>query len=110
MKAKIRYDMPPEIRKAVKEEVNKQIADNVKGLSRNFTALVLWQLREQLGWGKKRLSRFAKKFAPALRELGAYYEMPGDAAFICDYRLRNEVGIDVRELDGCLIDFVPNVK
>lgn len=50
------------------------------------------------------------KFAPALKELEAYYEMPGDAAFICDYRLRNEVGIDVRELEGCLIDFVPNVK
>lgn len=110
MKAKIRYDMPPAIRRVVKQEVKSQIADNVKGLSRNFTALVLWQLHEQEHYGKIKLLRFAKKFAPALKELEAYYEMPGDAAFICDYRLRNEVGIDVRELDGCLIDFVPNVK
>ena len=110
MKCRVPYDMPPEIKRAVKEEVKIQIADNVKGLSHNFTALVLWLLHEHLGWGKKRLTRFAKIFAPALRELEAYYEMPGDAAFICDYRLRNEVGIDVRELDGCLIDFVPNVK
>lgn len=60
--------------------------------------------------GQKEAAAVCSEICPALKELEAYYEMPGDAAFICDYRLRNEVGIDVRELEGCLIYFVPNVK
>lgn len=110
MKAKVRYTMPPVMSKAAKEEINRQIAEGVKGLSFNLMALVLWVLHEHLGWGKKRLTRFAKIFAPALKQLETYYEMPGDAAFICDYRLRNDVGIDVRDFNNCLINFKANVK
>lgn len=101
--------MPPEVKRAINEELNRQLAENVKGLSGNLTAMVLWQLHEQEGWGKKRLMRFAKKLAPALRELEEYYEMPGDAAFICSYRLREEVGINPAELDE-LIEFTYRIK
>ena len=45
--------MPPEVKRAINEELNRQLADNVKGLSGNLTAMVLWQLHEQEGWGKR---------------------------------------------------------
>ena len=88
-------------RKAINTEINRQIAENVGGLSVYIQAVVLWQLREQLGWGKKRLLRFQKRFAPALKELQEYYEMKtdSDTQFLCEHKLKQEVGIDVRELD-----------
>ena len=87
-------------RKAIEREVNKQTAENVKNLSVNLQALVLWNLREQLGWGKKLLLRFQKAFLPKLKELEQFY-LCNDAAeleFVCLYKLKNEVGIDVKEL------------
>lgn len=87
--------------RALKDEINRQTAQNVENLSQNLQALILWQLREQLGWGKKRLLRFQKRFVPAMRELQAYYMTSSDAEtdYICRYKLKNELGIDVAELD-----------
>lgn len=87
--------------KALKDEINRQTAENVQKLSQDLQALILWQLREQLGFGKKRLLRFQKRFIPAIRELQEYYMARSDAEtdYICRYKLKNELGIDVAELD-----------
>lgn len=94
-------------RKAIEREVNKQTAENVKNLSYNLQALILCNLREQLGWGKKRLLRFQKAFLPKLKELEKFYlcENPAELEFVCVYKLKNEVGIDVKEL-GEMFEFV----
>ena len=87
--------------RALRDEIDRQTAENVQKLSQNLQALILWQLREQLGFGKKRLLRFQKRFIPAIRELQEYYMASSveETEFICNYKLKNEVGIDVAELD-----------
>lgn len=88
-------------RKALENEINRQTAQNVKNLSLNLQALVLWQLHEQRGWGKKQLLEFQKAFLPAIKELQRFYELENasETDFVCRYKLKNEVGIDVEALD-----------
>lgn len=88
-------------RKALENEINRQTAQNVKNLSLNLQALVLWQLHEQLGLGKKKLLEFQKDFLPAIKELQRFYELENasETDFVCKYKLKNEVGIDVENLD-----------
>lgn len=88
-------------RKALESEINRQTAKNVKNLSLNLQALVLWQLHEQEGWGKKKLLRFQKRFLPMIQELQRFYELENasETDFVCRYKLKNEVGIDVENLD-----------
>lgn len=87
--------------KALCDEVNRQTAKNVKNLSQNLQAMVLWCLHEHLGFGKKRLMRFQKAFMPMIQELQDFYlaENAEETQFVCKYRLKHEVGIDVEELD-----------
>lgn len=89
-------------RKALEAEINRQTAQNVKNLSLNLQALVLWQLHEQEGWGNKKLLRFQKRFLPMIQELQRFYELENasETDFVCRYKLKNEVGIDVEDLDG----------
>lgn len=89
------------VKKAINDEVNRQIAEGVEKLSQNLEALVLWQLHEQLGFGKKRLLRFHKKFAPALAELQNFYQMQSqeETDFLVKYKLK-EIGVDIEKLDS----------
>jgi hypothetical protein len=102
MKARLPLSLTNKERKALEDEIDRQMARNVKNLSVDLQALVLWMLREQLGFGKKRLLRFQKAFLPMIRELQRFYEVRSadDTDFICKYKLKQEVGIDVEELDA----------
>ncbi len=101
MNALLPYRMTNKERKAFEREVNRQTGENVKRLSVNLQALVLWSLRQQLGWGKKRLLRFQKNFLPLIEQLQSYYqaEDAGETEFICLYRLKHDVGINAEDLD-----------
>lgn len=90
------------VRKAMQQEINRQTGENVRNLSLNLQALVLWSLRQQLGFGKKRLLRFQKAFLPLIEELQDFYQAENaqETEFICLYKLKNEIGIDVEELDA----------
>jgi hypothetical protein len=103
MKVKIPPKLSVAQKKAMMGEVNRQIAESVSGLSTNFVAVMLWELHEQKGWGKKQLLDFHKKFVPALKELQEYYLMntAQETDFICKYKLK-EIGIDVDKLDDIL--------
>lgn len=88
-------------RKEIEREVRRQTAKNVKDLSLNLQAIVLWNIHEQLGFGQKRLIEFQRTFLPLIKQLQEFY-MAEDAAeteFILLYKLKNEVGVDVMELD-----------
>lgn len=99
MKANI--PLPNEIRRAMKREIDIQTAENVRRLSVNLTALVLWGVRQQTGYGKKRLLRFHENFLPLIEELQNFYlsESDEETAFVCIRNLKEEVGIDVNELN-----------
>lgn len=97
--------------KALRNEINRQTAQNVRKLCKNIQALMLWELREQEGWGKAKLLRFQKKFVPAIKQLEEYYmsESADETDYICAYKLKHELGIDLQDLDD-IIDFRINIK
>ena len=90
-------------KKAIYDEVNRQTAKNVKNLSQNLCAMVLWSLHvhPSTKFGKKRLLNFQKDFLPMIKELQDYYlsESAEETEFAIKYRLKHECGIDVEELD-----------
>lgn len=100
MRARLPVEIPSKMRKALTDEVNRQTAENVKKLSRNLQALTLWVVHEHLGFGKKRLKRFQEAFLPLIDELQDFYiaENAADTEFVCAYKLKHEVGLDVDEL------------
>lgn len=90
--------------KVLRNESNRQTAQNVRKLCKNIQAMVLWQLREQEGWGRTKLLRFQNGFVPAIRQLEEYYmsESADETDYICAYKLKNELGIDVKDLDDII--------
>lgn len=85
-------------KRAMEIEIRKQIGENLNSMSSDLISIVLWQLHEQLGFGKKRLLRFYEGFAPSLRALVDYYDISdSDQGFICKHRLK-EIGIDVDKM------------
>lgn len=85
-------------KRAMDIEIRRQIAVNLDAMQADLVAIVLWQLHKQLGFGKKRLLRFYKGFAPSLKELAEYYDLPErDQSFICKYHL-NAIGVDVDKM------------
>lgn len=97
--------------KALRNEINRQTAQNVRKLAKNLQAMMLWQLHEQEGYGKVKLLRFQKRFVPAIKELEEYYmsESADETDYICAYKLKNELGIDVEKLDD-IIEFTVKNK
>lgn len=93
--------IPSKVRKALHQEINRQTGENVRKLALNLQALVLWSLHQKYGMGKKKLLDFQKDFRPMIEELQKYYEADDaeQTEFICMYKLKNEVGIDVGELE-----------
>lgn len=101
MKANYLAQIPNKMRRALMDEVNKQTAENVRKLSLHISALVLWSLHKHLGFGKKRLLRFQKEFLPLIEQLQDYYELQNadETEFVIVRKLKDEVGIDVEELE-----------
>lgn len=101
MRAIVPMRLTNQERKALEREINIQTAKNVKNLSLNLQALVLWNLHEQYGFGKKRLLEFQKTFLPLIEELQQYYQVEDadETEFVLLHKLKNEVGIDVEELN-----------
>ena len=66
-------------------------------LIREIDALVLWELREQLGFGNKRLKKFYDNFSRGIEALIRRYEMEqGDDVWLCTYKLK-EIGCDLEK-------------
>lgn len=101
MKAIVPMRLTNKERKALEREIDIQTAKNVKNLSLNLQALVLWNLHEQYGFGKKRLLEFQKSFLPKIEELQNFYlvDNADETEFVLLHKLKNEVGIDVAELN-----------
>ena len=97
-------------KKEIAKEIRYQTGENVKNLSLNIQALVLWNLHTQLGLGRKRLIEFQKSFLPLIEELQRFYMVADseETEFVLLHKLKNEVGVDVKELNDmfqieCLI-------
>jgi hypothetical protein len=101
-------------RKALEEEIDRQMLENVKKLGKNIEAIVLWQLHThpKTRWGKKRLLEFHDVFKKAIKDLEEYYDMKtaDECIFLVKYKLKEETGIDVDALDTDMFDFEIRVK
>ena len=76
-------------KKAMDMEIQRQLAE--------IDALVLWELREQLGFGNKRLKKFYDNFSRGIEALIRRYEMEqGDDVWLCTYKLK-EIGCDLEK-------------
>ena len=92
--------------KALKEEINRQTAGNVRKLTKNLTALVMWQIYTKFKPSKKKLLSFMEGFIPAMRELEEYYMTSSvdETEYVCQYLLKAELGIDIEDIDD-IVDF-----
>ena len=66
----------------------------------NLEALILYQLHEQFGFGKQRLLTFFNHTTPMIKEMleWANWDTDEEAIWLCKYKLKEEVGIDLDEL------------
>lgn len=69
-------------------------------VTRNVEAIILYQMHEQFGFGKKRLQQFFDNTAPMIKDMLNEYnwDKDEDAIWLCEYKLKKEVGIDLAEL------------
>lgn len=84
-------------KKAMDMEIQRQLAEYDRKHIREIDALVLWELREQFGFGNKRLKKFYDNFSRSIEALVNRYEMEqGDDVWLCTYKLK-EIGCDLEE-------------
>lgn len=84
-------------RKAMDDEIKKQLVENVRAIDMDIDALILWELHEQFGFGPKKLKSFYDNFKPALDELLKRYDACDDEQTnVCVYKLK-ECGVDIKE-------------
>lgn len=84
-------------KKAMDMEIQRQLAEYNRKHIREIDALVLWELREQLGFGNKRLKKFYDNFSRGIEALIRRYEMEqGDDVWLCTYKLK-EIGCDLEK-------------
>jgi hypothetical protein len=71
-------------------------------VTRNVEAIVLWQLHEQFGFGKKRLLKFLEDTSPMIQGmLNDYqYDTDSDAIWVCEHKLKTELGINLDEIES----------
>lgn len=81
--------------KAIDREIEKRLAAHTRKHNIEFAAMVLYELRDQLDFGEKRLRRFYDNFDTRLDELMDAYEMgEEDLYWLCTKKLM-DAGIDV---------------
>lgn len=109
MKANVPLKLTRQERTALEREVDRQLVRNLENLMVDIMALMLWQLHNQLGFGKERLLKFHTGFREGLKELNAHYQMgKEDRIFLCKHELK-QIGVDLDNLPNA-IDFELKVK
>lgn len=84
--------------KAFDIEISKAIAAKADEWGLDTAALVLWVLHEEFGFGYERLKRYFTKFDNGVINLTRHYELDdSDDSWICAYKLKNDLGIDLNE-------------
>lgn len=98
MKAKIPYKMSAYQRKAMLEEINRQVLEADDRYAKYFDAMVLWTLHVCFGFGQKRLKKFWDCFVQEHRRLRERYQLPpGEDGWLYLHMLKEHVGINIEE-------------
>lgn len=98
MKARIPYRMNSSAKKAMMEEINRQIVENDNQYSMDFDAAVLWTLHTVFGFGEKRLKKFLDCFSQEHQRLREHYQLsPEDDGWLYLHMLKEHTGFDLEE-------------
>lgn len=98
MKSLIRRQFSKAEKRAMETEIKKQLAEWDKNNEIEIDAMVLWVLHEKFGFGEKRLRAFYDSFKPLLQNLVDKYHLDSeDELWLCTYKLKDELGIDLEE-------------
>ena len=92
---KARIPMNSAQKRAMNQEMNRQITEKSEQWMVDAEAMMLFVLHKYNGFGKKRLLEFRANFIKEAKELMSCYEM--DAVYPAKYKLK-ELGIDVLQL------------
>ena len=86
-------------RKAMEDEIKRQMAEYDEKNTLEIDAMVLWVLYSQFGFGKKKLRKFIDIFNKELDALSERFVMDkkDDIIWLCIRRLKDEAGIDISE-------------
>lgn len=91
-------------RKIMDEEIKKQITFLNDKNNLEISAMCLYILHEEFGFGPIRLERFFKKFDSEISELSRRYEMDeSDEPWLCTHKLK-EYGIDIDQWGKGIFD------
>lgn len=85
----------------IADEARRQIDRIMPMVVQNVEAIILWQLHEQYGFGKRRLMRFFDATVPMMEGMLSCYNFKTDedAIWLCKHNLK-EIGIDLDGLKG----------
>lgn len=92
---KARYGFTSQGKKAMIQEINRQILEQQNKFIEDIDAMILWTLRLELGFGKKRLERFYRAVIRNYKEMCEYYQM--NDTYPAEYHLR-QIGVDLDKL------------
>ena len=92
-------DLTPKEQQALDIEIKKAAADMARRHADEVDAMVLWWLREKLGFGYERIKSFHHDFATEYFALCDRYEMEteDDRIWLCSHKLKQyDSRIDIR--------------
>lgn len=101
MKANVKLHLPTASEKKMATELAAgYLQKALPQVVENVQAIILYQLHEQYGFGKKRLLEFFNHTTPMMQELldWASWSTDEEAIFLCKYKLKEETGIDMNDL------------
>lgn len=83
--------------KAIEMEIKSQLAEYDKNHAKELSAMVLWVLHTEFGFGEKRLKRFYDIYADSIDALIKRYDLDEpDDIWLCTKKL-NDAGIDIED-------------
>jgi hypothetical protein len=84
-------------REAINIEINKEIRRRSEQYANDVDSAILYQLRVQLGFGKKRLRKFYDGWKAAHDNLLEHYEMDKEDSSWLFMKKLKDIGVDVEE-------------
>jgi hypothetical protein len=93
-------DLTAAERKAMRIEIQKQLAEDTRKHAIEIDAMFLWYMYEEFGLSLEQLKQLFMGFAPRIDELCNRYEMYDQEGtmWLCTHKLK-EMGVDLEEWD-----------
>lgn len=94
MNARIPWKPNSKEQKVIDDKIKENVTVAAEKLGNLMDATALYALHKTFGFGKKRLRRFFDAFDEERRKIEEYYEMDGEADYLCKNQLK-KIGVDV---------------